>query len=541
MKKHKRKLQKSISRRQCLSMMGWAGMFYAISDPLKVLTGSIVDGLISKAQAQMAGLPPRNFVCVLFPGGPTRWVWDSILRPKGDASPFVANRSVNTKLTEDTYTGNAANCVYAVEPVTLSTGEVIYMPPIWNQNIPVVGGGWVPMRSMLDNSMIIRGVNMQVDAGHDVGPARVPRPNPNGPSLSGMVADASSTPIPAVATSYASWSHNYGDPKLGGYKSSNGTGITLVRGTADGLNKILSPFQNTDSAVLAHLSKLNSASVNNAMKAAIDELAAFAKSGKPGSDALFKARSKAEELFKRVFGDLKAEYNALSAKYAELESRCAKDPMARILPATGSGSYNINNGGGTGLSGQFAVAEFLIRNGLSSTITIAGSNSAGVAGLSNSNDEHREQDRQKSLICHSFQFRATAAMINELKRALGPSLWEQTVVEVSAEYDRSPRNDIDGSDHAPGSNIMTIMSGAITKPVFIGNILVNSGTGDYLGTWGQGAPVQTDFGSGVRITNEHVASTVATLLNVESPMRAPSLIEIGSGGVQSLAEEMKNV
>ena len=133
-------------------------------------------------------------------------------------------------------------------------------------------------------------------------------------------------------------------------------------------------------------------------------------------------------------------------------------------------------------------------------------------------------------------------MLYEFRRALGPQLWEQTVVEVSAEYDRSPRDDQTGSDHAPDSNTVTLFSGAIKEPLFMGNIKVNARDSmTTKGTWGATAPARTDFANELIVTNEHVASSVAKLLGVESPSRKPSLIEVTSTGVVSLMEAPKNV
>ncbi len=535
----KKKPREGYSRRQFLSYLGVASAFYTVHNPLKTFFNGIADGLIASAQAQTA-MQARNYVCVLYGGAPTRWVFDNFLTPNGPADGFIKNKSVNNWLTEDYYSADSTKATYKADRIDLSDGRVIYLPPVWNADIPVFGGGTMKMKDLLDNTMIIRGVNMQVDIGHRVGPARVPRPILSGPSISGMVADASSAPIQAVGTAY--YGFNHCDPVNGrAYSSEKGTGVTLINGMSDAIGKVMSSFQNTDSQVLANLSKMNN--LSPLIKAALDDLAVYAKSSKPGADVLFKTRDNAEALFKRSFGNLTAVYNGLVAKYADLERRVAQLTVPNILPATGIAPYNIaSTGFSTLLPGQFAVAEFLLTNGLSSTITIGGDD-ARVAGLMSYNDEHSSTalNRQGSLICHTHQFRALTTMIAELKRALGPQLWEQTVVEVSAEFDRAPLDNGLGSDHAPEANTMTIMSGAIKKPVFIGNITVDGRGAGYTGTYGKSAPVRTDFASGIVVTNEHVASTVSTVVGTKSPVRAPSLVSIGSSGVKSLAEDPKNI
>lgn len=532
----KKKLKSGFSRRQFLSMMGTAGAAYSLNNPLKIFFDGLADGLIASVQAQGI-LQPRNFICILFPGAPTRWVWDNYLQPNGSADGFIRNASVNNWITEDSYSADNTKVTYKSDRIDLPDGRVIHLPTLWTQDIPVVGGGRVKMTELLNNAMLMRGINMQVDIGHKFGPTRVPRPISSGPSISGNVADRARTPIQAVGTSV--YNQNFGDPSIGAYKSNAGTGITLVRGINDPLGQIMSAFTNTDSQVIAKMPKYDS--ISPLVKSALDDLAIYAKSSKPGADALFKSRSNAEDMFKKSYGNLTDAFNQLYTKYRDLERRSGQMAMPNILPTVGTGTYSISSTNTfTGLASQFAVAEFLLKNGLSSTITMGGE-SPRVAGLSNNNDEHDQSDRQRSLICHSFQFRALASMIYELKRSLGPTLWEQTVVEVSAEFERSPTNDQSGSDHEPEANAVTVFSGAIQKPIFIGNIRVQGRGGVYTGTYGLAAPVKTDFASALVVTNEHAASTVSTIIGVESPVRSPSLVRETSSGFVSLAEDPKNV
>jgi hypothetical protein len=548
-----KKLQSGLSRRQILSMLGWAGAAYPFADPLDMITNGIVDSLIREAQAQGA-IQPRNYVCVLFGGAPTQWVWN-FLRPRGDLDPFIGNFSMKNRLTENYYSGDNSKTEYVVMPITLPNGQVIHLPPLWASQLPTRNGGSIPMSEITQNMIMFRGVNMQVDIGHQIGPSRVPGPIPSEPTLSGLVAEASNTPIPAIGTSGFSYQTPFADPKLYAYKSGKGVGIILLRGTGDGINKILSPFSNTDPVVTAqHLQKLQSQIIEQKIQVAMQELGDYSRSGKPGSEVLYTMRSKAEELFKRTFGNLSTIYTDLELKYKTIANRCGTESIANIIPPSGAGSYNATLGGDTGIAGQFALAEFLLKEGLSSTVTISGSN-VGVNGIGNLNDEHGQaagphgHDRQNSLICHSFQFRCVAAMIQELKTALGPTIWENTVVEVGAEYDRSPRDTVStsspyyGSDHAPESNTLTIFSGAIQQPLFRGNIKVNGReSSTYKGTWGAAAPVNTNFGNNIIVTNEHVASSVAKLLRIESPARAPSLIEVdANGSITSQTEDPRNV
>jgi len=533
----KKKPQSGMSRRQILSMLGLGAVAYPVADPLDILTRGIVDGLIRQAQAQ-SSIEPRNFVSILYSGAPPQWVWN-FLRPNGDADSFIGNFSLKNSLTEDFYSGDSSKTQYRVVPVALPNGQIIHLPPLWQCQIPLSGGGSRPMIDLATNMMMFRGCNMQIDAGHFLGQALVVRPDRNGPSLTGLVADSSSKLLPALGLS-PNGGGGVAAPRRRTYKSKTGTGIILLEDPNDGLNQILSPFRNTDPVVTqAYIDKLNEAGPNGMkqkMKKAMEELADYARSRKPGSDALFQMRSKAESLFQQSFGNLTEEYTGLLLKYENLAKRCA-EPVPFIIPSGGISPYNLTKSGASGLAGQFAIAEFMLKQGLSSSITMTGT-APRVNGFAPRNDEHYSAnpllhtDRQKSVIGFSYQFRVLAAMLEEFRRSLGPALWQETVVMVGAEYDRSPNNDRSGSDHAPGSNTLSIFSGAINQPFFKGNIKVNGSPNPrYPGTWGNGAPVNTNFAQGIRITNDHVASTVAQLLRVESPTRAPSLININNNGV----------
>jgi hypothetical protein len=529
-----------VSRRRFLSLAGLGGLASTQFSPVRMLVRSLADGIIGKACAS-GPAPLKNYVSILQPGAPTRWMFDGFLSPNDE--PISPNPCVNTLLTEDAYSADSSKVKYAAEPVILPDGSTIHLPPIWNRNMPTTSGA-VPVSALLNNALIVRGVDMQADLGHEIGPAKVLWPIDGEASLTGLVGDASSAAIPVVGLMGA---HNYADPRELGYRSLKGTGPTLVNDYSDPLSQVLSAFINTDPAVTGNLGRFTSdAMVTSAMQAAMGELATFAKSSLPGADVLYKNRDRAETLFKTTFGDLSGQFKTLSAKYYGLVQACAQTPVPFILPQgqEGSGYYLKTGAFSSELAAQFAITEYLLVNGLTSTISMCTWNFSQVGGIVNQHDEHGNDglDRQRSLICHSFEFLSIAALINELRSVLGDDVWSRTVVQLTGEFNRSPRSDGKGSDHSPAANAMTIVSGAIKKPLFIGNITTESNNSFYKGTSGTAAPVKTDWGNQI-VTNDTCASTVATLLGIDSPVRAKSLVSIDASGVgvKSLAEPPKNV
>ena len=170
----------------------------------------------------------------------------------------------------------------------------------------------------------------------------------------------------------------------------------------------------------------------------------------------------------------------------------------------------------------------------------------GVGGIVADNDEHNENDRQRAVIGHSFQFLILSAMIYELRRVLiQNNMWDQTLIHVSSEFSRSPRTDGTGSDHASNSNVMTMMSGAIKQPIFMGNIKTNPfPTTLNVGTYGVSAPVIADADKQIVITNNIAAATAAAILGVQNPVTQSSpLVNVNSSGIvtDKLVEDPKNI
>jgi hypothetical protein len=144
-------------------------------------------------------------------GAPPRWYWDGFLNPTGDANQMVANGSVKNYITspQQKYNGNILDMDYRHSNVyNYQKGGVakqIYMPALWDVALPrhngttaVIDAQSPLMRSLLNNALIIRGVNMGVDIGHVEGPELVLRPSPSRNSLTGSVAEQNLGVIPAV-------------------------------------------------------------------------------------------------------------------------------------------------------------------------------------------------------------------------------------------------------------------------------------------------------------------------------------------------------
>ncbi len=572
MKKKKQNLARP-TRRQFLGMMGSASLAHLAANPLQVLISSMVDGILAKSQAQAANIsaPARNYVFLNLNGGSPRWVWDMPLTPYA-AEALVPNAHVKTRFRSST------EAEYGTVAVTRG-GVTLNMPHLWSSNIPTSNGGVVPMANLLDNMLMIRGVKMPSD-GHTNNNFKQLRPVNSHVSLNGAVADRSRAAVPAVGLP-----GGYTDS----YLSSKAIAQSVVDNFNDPIGRLLSPFKQNADGIGNEIPSMD-AVINTAM----NDLANQAKIALPGAENLYAMRSEAVNLLRRGIGDLSSVYSSLHSKYQNLISRAAQMKIAGVNDvAVALGSLPTNNGiirqsivnngamflgAGAdmrqlvnantvvpGLAENFAIAEYLIVNGYSSAVNmgigyVTGlsaqnainiQNGAAAGGAGNVNAELSFDEHQcgsfTSLIGNSFLFSAISACLYEFISTLkAANLFNETVIQIGGEFSRSARNDHTGSDHGWAAHTTSVLSGAITKPMVLGNCLLTipdwyPNGGSYPGSWGVAAPTKVD-GVEQELTIGHSTSTVAHLLRVEAPLpNNGSLVAEGNGGVVATIEYARNI
>jgi len=557
-----------FSRRNLLKSVGVLGGGAVLyNNPYTPIFKAIMSGLLNTAQANSQAVEPKNYLLFLMYGAPPRWTWDNFLLPSNNLSDFIANQSVQNVLKGQSgfvgYTGDRTQTAYENGQIYnyLKNGQAkqIYMPLLWDSPLPTWNGtsavfepgNPVLMRDYLQHSMIMRGVDMAVDIGHVKGPELVPRPLASEPSLSGLVADASSRLIPAIGMTASA------KPYLG-YKSlKNNMALTSGSHGQGPLFDILEPFvsQNTVQDQLVAEHNGNEALMKSAMDEALTEIKNYASSSRPGAESLFDSLQNSKNLLSNAaseFNDLKTQFDALRLKYQEVV-KASRQSIPGILPEPVDTNSHVDQ-----FSASFALAEFFIKKNIATSFSFDVGKSANAGNIqmvgggsiraSALNDEHRISDRQMSVISHSFKYRSYMACVHTFREAIGEGAWSNTVLQVGAEYGRRPRNTPDsngdyGSDHAPGANTYNIMSGAIKNYIPIGNIWIDGAKArTNPGTWGQGSPTLiTGQQNPIIISKEIAANTVADLLGVKRPTNAISLIEKdNSGDWVSKCEDPKN-
>ena len=552
-----------MTRRQALAVTGKASLIAASFDPVRVLLGSMVDGIIQNAQAASTGVKPRNYVHISLAGGPQRWAWDLPLNPYEPASSLLLNPGVITGFADAGTNAGAAQ--YRTVSVTRA-GETLNMPQMWAGPIPIVGGGTVPMANLLDNMLMMRGVNMLQD-GHPNNQGRQIRPAASAPSLGGRVADNSEVPVAAVAMGYAPYKE---------HKSEKGIGQVFYEGALDAgenpLYQVLKPFNSApDGLPGTFVSRRDALDIS--IKKALASLGTYANSNNPGASELFSLAGKSETLLRQGIGNVSAEFGNLRAKYAALIASCRtlRIPGVTdkpILPANYSNDFlNVDAGvlqnpdlrdiiGPNGdirfMAGSFAVIEYLLTRNYSSSIMTGWTAVNNLNMIRNAGaqsgwmfDEHGG-GAIGSAIVNAFMFQALSACLYELISVLKTNgLFGETVIHIAGEFSRAPKADGRGSEHGWRGSCATVISGAIKKPLVLGNTKYDYGDGDatyeHRGSWGAAAKVNIE-GSDRELTIGHVASAISQVLKVDSivPNDSSLVLEpVIDGGIQPTIEKGK--
>lgn len=574
-----------MNRRSFLKKSGIVSTTALTTGVLEQFIIMLTEGLFNKALAQSAGISPRNYVQFAFPGAPFRVVFDQwLLSADSDrTSRFLSNGHVGTAFTKDG-SGN----ITGIEYKTLTyKGQPV--PWLFNFDVATGNGGRRPLTQLLDNMAVIRGFSSGID-GHTFNETRFTFPEPAGVSLAGAVTDLSNAPFSGIGTGSPNW-----------FKSKNGLALTNVSTSGNMLTNLRKPFD---------YSTLNSKTVmikknqyDSAINSATDSLKFLLRGSDVKNHVLKTNLDNAETIIKSAVEDLVSVWSSLVTKYnnainnsvnpnilypsgitgltdSPLITPAPTNPSPYLMQAsmrataTGASTSGVflpqggidfrtvftqpidasNSQTLTTMAQVFALTEYILTRGLSSTITnrlngnplnnlnFNGINaylvSPGAAftgseptftGFANSNNDEHDSGSYFSLLANSCIFRGYGAALLELTDALkstsinGQNLFSETVIQTTAEFSRSARFNGSGSDHGYWGQSTSIISGAFTNgPVLTGNILVNdtgpkkdqfSTTYRYKGTWGSSSTVR--FGSEKQtISLKHVNASIANVLRI---------------------------
>ena len=536
------------NRRDFLRIAGAGlGGYSLLASPAAMLLEAMTRGLFGRAFAQGSGLSPRNWVDFRLDGAPPRWLFDLFLTPYDKQNTFVSG-GFGTRYveTDGRYT--------AVEYKTYKfPGTTLNLPWLWQFPVPASNGNTRSMQPLLANMLHVRGIYVG-NPDHAAARSLHFRPLGARQSVSALAADSANFPIPAVFAAV----NNY---QFASIESKS----PLAVATSNYIQSLMTPFSPAGSPTFKTQRLALDAYIDAAQAAMSAELRARNIRHEPSIGS----RAGARNLMETAFGDLGTVWDTLFSKYEALCLR-AYDPTVvlagindRPIGVTTSraalGQYEFNNvvvGNSDirsmvtlpakGINGTrhnlamaraFALAEFVLTRGLSNSISVGIGAAERLivndAEVAHNVDEHFTGNMISTLV-NTYSARALAACLLEffdvLKATKGGQLFDDTVINVSGEFNRRPRLDGSGSDHNWEGGNLTMYSGSINGPHVLGNIRASTGEPNYPGTWGFGAPISELSNQILDLT--HTTATIATMLKVPSPLTVgSSVVEENSSGI----------
>ena len=534
----------------------------------------VVQGFVNRAWAESQVNLPRNYFHIHLQNGWNRTVFDSFLTPTPThkaADRFEANPGVGNVFKKDS-SGN----ITGIEYKTFSHRGV-EAPWMWQFDVRTGTGSRRPLSDLLENMAVIRGFNSGFD-GHEFNLQKVTFPEPSGLSLSGALADKSSTPFSAIGGSGVNW-----------FRSGTGSAISFANFSGNVLTNLRKSFDYTSIASTAPLTKKSQYA--DAIERATTSVKTLVKGNGPQANILKKNLENAEKLITGSVEDLSSIWNSLVLRYTTVINDSANpnilypsglvdifdNPVVspvleganpfrfsangdcmhmhagqdiRAILTTPDGANVLSMGR---LAQHFAIAEYLFTRQLSTVYTTtfnelnnlnfkavdaqSGTTDTSVAitqgdtskvRLGYNTDEH-DTGAYSSVLVHTCAYRGIGAAILEFREKMrrsqtsqGKNLWEETLIHMTSDFARAPKKNALGSDHGWWGHTASIFSGSFTNgPVITGNIQVQnrgaSETSSVVNTYSGtwGAAAKVDFGSEKEYASlKHVLASISQVLRL---------------------------
>lgn len=516
-------------------MFGAVGFTSAIGN---TFVSQIMNRALASAQAR------HFYIHLSLPGGPPRWYFDLALNPRGVASDFIAG-GFGTGLRNAG--GGVAEAFYRTTPIELG-GRTWNLPWLWS--LPRAGRA---NADLLNHMQMFRGVDMQIN-NHGLSRQRQVAPILGGVSIGGLLADHSDLPLSSAGNGLA----------LSAFKSHKGKAALAVNlsGSTNPLETILKPFREGQASVL------KKEEWERAISTSLDHFDSYAESIGIRPNTLRAAYGDAVALIKADTFQLKERWPEVLRKYKEaMNEALTRSRINQIfssaVKADGSPQFSCANGeaplnspdlrsmfdsGATiaGFAEAFALSEILVSEQISSNLSVDLSPISGLKVGSRliqaTHDQHNYGSAVSVLVNTAF-YRAMVNCLHELVRELkSKGLFNQTVIHISSEFNRNPRQDGSGADHGFVGSSSSIISGMINQFGLIGNVFKDgrrNSTNSYVGTWGSAAPF-ANFGRPIYV--QDIANTIAVMLGLTRlPSDNGKILLNAANGWKPLTAEAKNV
>lgn len=444
-----------------------------------------------------SGGSDKIYIFFALPGGPPRWFFDLPLTPNGNTTNYT---DAFTHKGVATYVGmQAAGDPQAIYKPWRDPVSKYWLPPVWGSNPS--GGSF---KNCLANAAFIRGVDFEIN-NHDLGRLRNQSPIIGGLSIAGLLAEKTNSAFPAASAGSIGAAFKAGKPM-----------------SPVGLNYAVSATANPISTTMRYFA--GRAPVENlAVNQALSEFDKYADKNNFIQKGLTESKDRSDALVQQgvsTFTDKwQPTYDKYLLKVKEAMSMNNTSPFMDTKPITPpkmttAGTPDIRSRRGdaqfmgdlsdyrnmvndqttvANLAATFATVEILITMGLTQVVTtdlggisnLIFNNANGKFGITN--DQHFI-GTLVSTIATTFMYRAMINCTEELVQTLKEkNLFDKTVIQFGAEFNRTAKADGSGSDHGFKGSSVLLISGMIKKTVVLGNVK-DDPTGTYKGTWGLAAP-----------------------------------------------------
>lgn len=532
-------------------------------NPFKLLLDGMVAGICDKAYAgDMNSASVVNYMHISMSGGCPRWMFDLPLKPNGETDSIGNNLMLVTGFDNVEKTSQSYQLVKHAS---------YYFPKIWDALVSDGKGGLREIKPLLNHLISFRGVNLQID-GHELNRLKQDAPIAGGYSIGGLNVEKSLHPIPAV---FIGSSLNF--------KSRSGIGIINASGS-NPISTLLTPFQMTGAKSFGA-----DDTAQKMINEALLSLEKHAETATPSSKSIFTDRKNAKKLFEREFGNLTDVYNDLANKYEGIIRETLRlnnmsfldtspifakeNSMYTVQASAGeailSDGFDLRNSiildskrnvSGDGVSNKdttiaalsrvMAVGEYLLVNNLSSTINLT------IGSLSNlmfettkgtlmnqisNNDAHETGAISTMYFFTKYYLCISACLLELIERLKSANIFDNTVINLSSEFNRSARSNGSGSDHGWKGSSSTLFTGLTNAPLIVGDIQANY-TGDSNRSGGWGVAAESESLSGRELLIGNVSSSICELLSIPTPTpNDQSLLSKSNLEVRTHVSKPKNI
>lgn len=437
----------------------------------------------------------KIYIFFALPGGPPRWFFDLPLTPNGNTTKYTDAFSHSGVATHVGMAG--AGDPQATYKPWRDPKSGYWLPPVWGSNPS--GGSFT---NCLANAAFIRGVDFEIN-NHDLGRLRNQSPIIGGYSIAGLLAEKTFNAFPAASSGSITSAFKASKPM-----------------SPVGLNYTVNTTTNPISSTMRYFS--GKAPVENlAVSQALSEFDRYADKNNFIQKSLTESKERSDALVQQGVKTFTDKWQPTYDKYLlKVKEAMALNNTSTFMdtkpitpPPMKNGSPDMRTRRGdnifmgdisdyrnlvndqttvSNLAATYATVEILITMGLTQVVTadlggivnLVFNNAGGKFNLTN--DQHFI-GTLVSTIATTFMYRAMINCTEELVLTLKEKgLFDKTVIQFGAEFNRTAKADGSGSDHGFKGCSVLLISGMIKKTLVLGNVKQDESS-TYKGHWGMAA------------------------------------------------------